>query len=70
MENNHVCHGRSKYIDMMYHFLRNQVNKGKLELGYCKSEWQLADILTKPLKKVRLDELKRSHEIRILENMN
>lgn len=60
LENHLVCHGRSKNIEIRYHFLRDQVNKGKLELEHCKIEVQLADILTKPLKKVKFNELKRN----------
>lgn len=32
LENHLLCRGRSKHIEMRYHFLRDQVNKGKLEL--------------------------------------
>ena len=70
LANHPMSHGRSKHIERRYHFLRDQVNKGKLELEYCKTEVQLADILTKPLKKVWFDELKRSIGMRSLENMN
>ena len=31
---NPVSHGRSKHIEVRFHFLREQVNKGKLELIY------------------------------------
>lgn len=37
LENHPMCHGRSKYIEMMYHFLRDRVNKGKFELEHCKT---------------------------------
>ncbi|RDX95877.1 Copia protein, partial [Mucuna pruriens] len=30
-----VAHGRSKHIETRFHFLRDQVSKGKLELEYC-----------------------------------
>ncbi|RDX82265.1 Copia protein, partial [Mucuna pruriens] len=30
-----VAHGRSKHIETKFHFLRDQVSKGKLELKYC-----------------------------------
>jgi hypothetical protein len=69
LANHPVSHGRSKYIERRYHFLRDQVNRGKLELEYCKSESQLADILTKPLKKPRIDELKKLMGIECLENL-
>ncbi|GKU98369.1 hypothetical protein SLEP1_g11381 [Rubroshorea leprosula] len=47
---NPITHGRSKHIDVRFHFLRDQVGKKAIELVYCKSENQVADILTKPLK--------------------
>ncbi|KHN46857.1 Copia protein, partial [Glycine soja] len=47
---NPVSHGRSKHIDTKFHFLRDQVNKGKVKLKHCRIEVQLADIMTKSLK--------------------
>ena len=70
LANHPVCHGRSKHIERRYHFLRDQVNKGKLEIKHCKTEVQLADIFTKPLKKVRFEELKKGIGMRSLDNMN
>lgn len=64
-----VAHGKSKHIERKFHFLRDQVNAGKLELKYCKTELQLADILTKPLKKSRFDDLKDLMGMRALSNM-
>jgi hypothetical protein len=69
LANHPVSHGRSKHIERRYHFLRDQVNRGKLKLKYCKSESQLADILTKPLKKARIDELKKLMGMECLENL-
>ncbi|XP_039682861.1 secreted RxLR effector protein 161-like [Medicago truncatula] len=46
-----VAHVRCKHIETRYHFLRDQVTKGKLKLSYCRSEDQCADIFTKSLKK-------------------
>lgn len=37
LANHLVCHGRSKNMEMWYHFLKDQVNKGKLELKHCKT---------------------------------
>ncbi|CAL5403117.1 unnamed protein product [Camellia sinensis] len=50
LSKNPVLHGRSKHIDVRYHFLRDLVKDGTLDLKHCRSEDQLADILTKPLK--------------------
>uniref|UniRef100_A0A5B7B1Y6 Reverse transcriptase Ty1/copia-type domain-containing protein n=1 Tax=Davidia involucrata TaxID=16924 RepID=A0A5B7B1Y6_DAVIN len=50
LSKNPVLHGRSKHIDVKYHFLRDLTNDGVINLIYCRSEDQIADILTKPLK--------------------
>lgn len=50
LSKNPVMHGRSKHIDVRFHFLRDLVNNGVVELVHCGSKDQLADILTKPLK--------------------
>lgn len=47
---NPVLHGRSKHIDVRYHFLRNLCKDDIVDLVFCRSEDQLADLLTKPLK--------------------
>ena len=40
---------RSKHIDIHYHFLIDQYEKGVIDLVHVESEEQLEDILTKPL---------------------
>ena len=50
LSKNLVLRGRSKHIDVKYHFLRDLSNDGVFNLVYCRSENQIADILTKPLK--------------------
>ena len=47
---NPVAHGRSKHIETRFHFLREKVSKKQLDLRYCSTEMQLADIFTKGLK--------------------
>ena len=44
---NPVAHGRSKHIETRFHFLREKVSKKQLDLRYCSTEMQLADIFTK-----------------------
>jgi len=53
-----AAHGRSKHIETQFHFLRDQVNKGKLILEYCKTKLQVADIFTKTLKGEKFINLK------------
>ncbi|XP_037497309.1 uncharacterized protein LOC119371385 [Jatropha curcas] len=47
---NPMMHGRSKHIDVRFHFLRELTKAGTVELVYCASQEQLADIMSKALK--------------------
>lgn len=53
MGKNPVHHKRSKHIDIRYHFTRERVESGEVELKYVPTEHQLADLLTKPLRGYR-----------------
>ncbi|GJZ36069.1 retrovirus-related pol polyprotein from transposon TNT 1-94 [Tanacetum coccineum] len=44
---NNVEHSRSKHIDIRFHFIKEQVENGVVELYYVNTEYQLADIFTK-----------------------
>ncbi|GJU08241.1 retrovirus-related pol polyprotein from transposon TNT 1-94 [Tanacetum coccineum] len=46
---NNVQHSRSKHIDVRYHFIKEQVENGVVELYFVKMEYQMVDILTKAL---------------------
>jgi hypothetical protein len=46
---NPVLHSRTKHIEVRYHFLRDNVEKGNIDLIHVPTEKQLANILTKPL---------------------
>ncbi|CAJ2649847.1 unnamed protein product [Trifolium pratense] len=50
LSKNPILHGRCKHIDVRFHFLRDLVKDGVIELVHCKSQDQLADVMTKPLK--------------------
>ncbi|KAK9907798.1 hypothetical protein M0R45_000739 [Rubus argutus] len=47
---NPVLHGRSKHIDVRFHFLRDLTKDGVVEFVHCTTENQVADVMTKPLK--------------------
>lgn len=51
--NNPVLHSRSKHIDIRYHFIRDHVSKGDVELHFIPTDLQLADLFTKPLDEAR-----------------
>ncbi|GKF15527.1 hypothetical protein Tco_0056989, partial [Tanacetum coccineum] len=46
---NNVQYSRSKHIDIIFHFIKEHVENGVIELYFVNSEHQLADIFTKPL---------------------
>jgi hypothetical protein len=46
---NPVLHSKTKHIEVRYHFLRDNVEKGNIDLIHVPTQKQLADILTKPL---------------------
>ncbi|GKB43060.1 retrovirus-related pol polyprotein from transposon TNT 1-94 [Tanacetum coccineum] len=52
---NNVQHSRSKHIDIRYHFIKEQVKNGVIELYFVKTEYQLADIFTKVLCRERFE---------------
>ncbi|GJR91733.1 retrovirus-related pol polyprotein from transposon TNT 1-94 [Tanacetum coccineum] len=49
ISNNPVLHFRTKHIDIGYHFIRDHILKGDIELHFVPTDLQLADIFTKPL---------------------
>jgi hypothetical protein len=55
---NPVLHDRSKHIDTRFHFIRDCVDGGQIILEHVETGRQLADILTKPLGRIRLMELR------------
>ena len=56
---NPVFHVRSKHIDLCFHFIRECVENKQILVEYTSSESQLADILTKPLGRVKFQEMRR-----------
>ncbi|XP_047331351.1 secreted RxLR effector protein 161-like [Impatiens glandulifera] len=50
LSKNPVMHGRSKHIDVRFHFLRELTKDETVNLEYCNTKEQIADIMTKPLK--------------------
>ena len=42
-------HGRTKHIEIKYHFVRELVENGTINLHYCPTTDMLADLLTKGL---------------------
>ncbi|GJY53576.1 retrovirus-related pol polyprotein from transposon TNT 1-94 [Tanacetum coccineum] len=52
---NNVQHSRSKHIDIRFHFIKEHVENGVIELYFSNTEYQLAYIFTKALAKERIE---------------
>ncbi|GJX44026.1 retrovirus-related pol polyprotein from transposon TNT 1-94 [Tanacetum coccineum] len=63
---NPVQHSRTKHIDVRYHFIKEQVEKGIFELFFVGTEYQLADLFTKALSEDRFKYLVRRLGMRCL----
>ncbi|GKA76371.1 retrovirus-related pol polyprotein from transposon TNT 1-94 [Tanacetum coccineum] len=56
---NPVQHSRTKHIVVRYHFIKEHVKKGTIELYFVKMDYQLADLFTKALPVDRFNYLVR-----------
>jgi hypothetical protein len=60
MSKNPVYHTKQKHIDVQFHFVREEVDKGTVNLQYCPSAENIADILTKAVPKPTFEKLRQS----------
>ncbi|GJZ34582.1 hypothetical protein Tco_0580399 [Tanacetum coccineum] len=58
LSKNPVIHSRTKHIEICHHFLRDNVQKGNISIEKVSFEDNIADILTKPLKREPFDLLR------------
>ena len=57
---NPVHHHKTRHINRRFHFIRDALQNGEIDLLYCKTEVQLADIFTKPLARDRFEYLRKA----------
>jgi hypothetical protein len=55
---NPVFHERSKHIDTRYHYIRDCIEKGMVDVDHVGTDEQVADILTKPLGRIKFVEFR------------
>ncbi|GAU25767.1 hypothetical protein TSUD_222240 [Trifolium subterraneum] len=67
---NPVSHGKIKHIETRFHFLGDQVNKGKLSLEHCSTNDQQADILSKAVERDQFLKLRRKMRIVSFDSLN
>ncbi|GJR66643.1 retrovirus-related pol polyprotein from transposon TNT 1-94 [Tanacetum coccineum] len=63
---NPVQHSRTKHINVCYHFIKEHVERGIIELYFVRIEYQLADMFTKALSQGRFEYLVRRLGMRCL----
>ncbi|GJZ01362.1 hypothetical protein Tco_0519323 [Tanacetum coccineum] len=54
---NPVQHSRTKHINVRYHFIKEQVERGIVELYFVRTKYELADMFTKALSQERFEYL-------------
>jgi hypothetical protein len=52
---NPIFDDRSKHIEIKYHYIREMVERRAVELQYTSTDEQIANILTKPLSRVKYE---------------
>ena len=52
---NQIHQQRSKHIDVKYHFVRSEVEKGNVRLDYVPTSANIADMFTKPLPRIKMN---------------
>ncbi len=57
LANNPEHHAQTKHIDVQYHFVRDSVENERVKLEYCPTADMVADALTKPLARIRHQEM-------------
>ena len=55
---NPISHGRTKHIDVRYHFVREKVESKEIELSYCPTEEMVADTFTKSLGRLKFEKMR------------
>ena len=56
---NLIQHSKTKHIKIRYHFIRDLVETKIVYLEYIPTEWQNADIFTKPLDRSKFENLRQ-----------
>lgn len=59
MTKNPVFHARTKHIELRHHFIRELAKKKEIELQFCKTGEQLADIFTKAIPTEKLIQFRK-----------
>ena len=50
-----MFHDKSNHIEIKYHYIRDTVQRGAVKLQYIATDDQIADVLMKPLARVKFE---------------
>lgn len=64
---NPVFRGRSKHIDLHFHFIRECIEKGEIIVKFVRTKEQRADILTKALTTAKFEQM---HDLLGVKNLD
>ena len=67
---NPIFHAHTKHIEVHYHFVREKIVEGLIDLRHIKTEDQVGDIFTKPLPKDKFFKFRRKlglYDLNVLE---
>ena len=56
-----MFHDKSKHIENKYHYIRDIVQRGAVKLQYVATEEKIADVLMKPLARVKFEYFREKH---------
>ena len=60
---NPVFHDKSKHIKIKYHYIMDMVQRGAVKLLYVVTEEHIADVLTKPLDRLKFEYFREKHGV-------
>ena len=58
LSENPLFHDKLKHIEIKYHYIRDMVQRGVVKLQHVATDEQIADVLTKPLARVKFEYFK------------
>jgi len=66
LAHNPIYHARSKHIMLEHHFVREKIEPKEIDLIFCNTNDNMADIFTKPLGKIKFEVFRR--KLGVVEN--
>ena len=59
LAHNPVYHARSKHIELQHNFVREKIESQVIELIYCNTSQNVADVFTKPVGRIHFEDLRK-----------